>query len=53
MEIRIAHISGYIFRETGLENIAGRVIDHTGIFHVRKVDSFTGDSDLDGVPGLP
>ena len=53
MEIRIAHISGYVFCETGLENITGRVIDHPGVFHVRKVDPFTGDSDLDGVPGLP
>ena len=53
MEIRIAHISGYIFSETGLENITGRIIDHTCIFHVRKVDSFTCDSDFDGVSGLP
>ena len=53
MEIRIAHISGYIFSETGLENITGRIIDHTCIFHVRKVDSFTCDSDFDGVSGFP
>ena len=52
-EIGIAHICRHILRKTGLQNITRSIIDHSGILHIRQVDSFADNSNFHSITGIP
>ena len=52
-QVCIADILGNPLGEAGLENVAGSVVEHPGILHVRKMNPLPDNPDLDCVTLFP